>query len=74
MFSYFYYYFLRPQAVFAFQMTDIGATKFGDYEFPVWADAIGWLVGSSTLAPFVGFLIYQIIKKRVSILMENCMI
>lgn len=56
-----------PQAVFAFQMTVVEPTKFGEYVFPDWADALGWLVGASTLMPFFGCLIYQIFIKRVSI-------
>lgn len=55
------------QAVFAFQMTDIGATEFGGYVFPDWADAIGWLIGASTLMPFIGFLLYRLIKGPVSV-------
>ncbi|XP_037036283.1 sodium- and chloride-dependent GABA transporter 2-like [Bradysia coprophila] len=49
-------------AVFVFVMTDIGPTEFGEYEFPRWADSLGWLMGASTLAPFVFFLIYNLIK------------
>lgn len=47
-------------------MTDIGATEFAGYEFPKWADSLGWLIGASTLAPFVFFLIYHLIKGPVS--------
>lgn len=50
-----------------FVMTDIGPTEFGDYIFPAWADAFGWLIGASTLAPFVIFLIYRLIKGPVSV-------
>lgn len=47
-------------------MTDIGPTEFAGYEFPRWADSLGWLMGASTLAPFVFFLIYHLIKGPVS--------
>lgn len=49
-------------------MTDIGATEFADYVFPQWADTMGWLMGASTLAPFVVFAIRRmIIEPRVNI-------
>lgn len=55
-------------AIFVFTLTDIGPTYylvyFEEYKFPVWADAIGWLLGTATLLPFPCFLIYQIIKYR----------
>lgn len=51
------------QAVFVFVMTDLGATKFGDYWFPQWADALGWMMGASTLAPFVIFAVVHLLRK-----------
>ena len=53
--------------MFAFILTDIGPTEFAGYEFPVWADSLGWLMGTTTLAPFVFFLIYRLIKGPVSV-------
>lgn len=47
-------------------MMDIGPTKFGDYVFPYWADALGWTIGASTIIPFVVFLLYRLIKGPVS--------
>lgn len=55
------------QAVFIFVMTAIGPTQFGDYIFPEWADIFGWMIGASTLAPFVIFVIYRWIKGEVTI-------
>lgn len=55
--------FSRVQAVFAFVMTDLGATKFGDYIFPQWADSMGWMMGASTLAPFVIFVVVNLIRQ-----------
>lgn len=41
-------------------MTDIGPTRFGEhYLFPKWADSLGWMIGTSTLAPFVFFAFYH---------------
>lgn len=55
-------------AIFVFTLTDIGPTYyliyFEEYRFPLWADSIGWLLGTATLLPFPCFLIYQIIKYR----------
>lgn len=51
------------QAVFVFVMTDLGATKFGDYIFPEWADAMGWMMGASTLAPLVIFAVIHLLRK-----------
>lgn len=69
-FLYIYLFSIYPQAVFVFQMTDIGPTQFSGYVFPDWADAIGWLIGASTLMPFFGFLLYRLIKGPVS--RKNC--
>jgi len=54
--------------IFVFTLTDIGPTNYviygEEYPFPLWADTIGWLLGSATLLPFPCFLVYQIIKYR----------
>lgn len=56
-------------------MTDLGPTEFGTYIFPAWADALGWLMGASTLAPFIFFLIYRLIKEpMVSVCFLNLII
>jgi SNF family Na+-dependent transporter len=49
-------------AIFIFILTDLSATKFGDYVFPWWADVLGYLFGLATLVPFVVFAIIQIVK------------
>lgn len=49
-------------AIFIFILTDLSATKFGDYVFPWWADVLGYLFGLATLVPFVVFAILQIVK------------
>ncbi|XP_058791159.1 sodium- and chloride-dependent GABA transporter 2-like [Phymastichus coffea] len=46
--------------VFAYQMYTYQAAKYGDYEFPAWADAIGILIGLSTLLPFPLFFCYRL--------------
>lgn len=55
------------QAVFVFVMSGIKPTQFDDYIFPEWADILGWMVGASTLLPFVCFIIYRLVKGEVSI-------
>lgn len=54
------------QAVFVFVLQDTERSHFGDYKFPMWADSLGWLVGASTLAPFILMLAYHLIKGEVS--------
>lgn len=51
-------------AVFGFLLTDIGTTSFRDYDFPPWADAIGWMFGLLTLIPLIVFGIIEIIQRR----------
>lgn len=53
-------------AVFIFIMTDIGPTEYNGKLFPAWADALGWMMGASTLAPFPIFAVYQYIKHKDS--------
>lgn len=36
--------------------------QFRGVYFPWWADMLGWILGASTLAPFVIFAVIQIIK------------
>lgn len=55
------------QAVFVFVMTGIKPTQFDEYIFPKWADVLGWMVGASTLLPFVCFVIYGLWKGQVTI-------
>lgn len=55
------------QAVFIFVLKDTHQASFGDYIFPTWADALGWMVGASTLAPFVVMLAYHLFKREVSL-------
>lgn len=44
-------------------MTAITPTEFNGYVFPVWADALGWIMGASTLAPFPIFVAYRLYKR-----------
>lgn len=60
--------------MFVFILTDLGATKFGDYIFPQWADSLGWMMGASTLAPFVVFVAMHLIRKPkvlISVIEDN---
>lgn len=59
-------FFYLKQAVFVFVLKDTQPSQFGDYVFPVWADSLGWLVGASTLAPFIVMLAYHLINREVS--------
>lgn len=45
--------------IFVFILTGVKQTQFRDYLFPIWADVLGWLFGTSTLVPFVVFAIIQ---------------
>lgn len=51
-------------AVFGFLLTDIGTTSFRDYDFPPWADAIGWMFGLTTLIPLIAFGIIEMVQRR----------
>lgn len=51
-------------AVFVFILTDLGATEFRDYVFPLWADFIGWMFGLATLVPFVVFAVIEVAKHK----------
>lgn len=54
-------------AIFIFVLTDLGSTEFRGYVFPVWADLIGWMLGLSTLLPFVVFAILEMVKNKKDI-------
>ncbi|XP_031640366.1 sodium- and chloride-dependent GABA transporter 1-like isoform X2 [Contarinia nasturtii] len=50
--------------VFIFTVLTMGQTEFNGYMFPQWADALGWMVGLSTLLPFFSFIGYYLLKGR----------
>ncbi|CAG9759976.1 unnamed protein product [Ceutorhynchus assimilis] len=50
--------------IFLFQMIYYIPASYGDYVFPLWADALGWLIGISTLVPFFALLVYVLIRKE----------
>lgn len=47
------------------------AAIYEDYIFPIWADAIGILIGLATLAPMPVFLIYTCVTKEYVSLLDN---
>lgn len=49
-----------------FVLATTAPTNLGGYLFPAWADSLGWLVGTSTLTPFVIGVAYHLIKGDVS--------
>ncbi|KAF7287461.1 hypothetical protein GWI33_001427 [Rhynchophorus ferrugineus] len=51
-------------AIFVFQMVFYQPASYEGYEFPVWADVVGLLIGISTLVPFIVGLIYVFWKKE----------
>lgn len=53
-------------AVFIFILTDLGATEFRDYVFPLGADIGGWMLGLTTLIPFVVFAIIKLTNGKQS--------
>lgn len=50
--------------IFIFILTDLGSTEFRGYVFPWWADTIGWILGLTTLLPFVIFSIVSLVKSK----------
>jgi hypothetical protein len=51
-------------------LTDIGPTELRDYVFPAWADSLGWIIGTSTLIPFVVGAGYEIFVRKVVSVVE----
>lgn len=49
-------------SVFIFVVTNLGTTSFRDYIFPIWADTIGWIIGTTTILPLFLVGVYQSIK------------
>lgn len=49
--------------IFVFQMVDYSPASYGDYVFPAWADAIGLLIGITTLVPLFIFGIHVLWKR-----------
>ena len=45
-------------------MATFTLASYEDYSFPVWADALGWLVGITTLVPLPVCAIYVIWKRQ----------
>ena len=46
------------QAIFIFTFVDYESSTYGDYLYPVWADAIGWLLAVVVISPiFIFFFI-----------------
>lgn len=45
-------------------MSNFTRTYYEDYRFPLWADAIGWLIGITTLAPLFIFGIWTAWKGK----------
>ncbi|XP_063912712.1 sodium- and chloride-dependent glycine transporter 2-like isoform X2 [Zophobas morio] len=50
--------------VFVFQMATFTAASYENYVFPLWADSLGWMMGLSTLAPFVIFVVMVLWKRE----------
>lgn len=52
------------QAIFIYTMTDITPTEYNGYVFPWWADMLGWMMGASTLLPFLVGIAYRYFKDK----------
>ncbi|KAK9709536.1 Sodium:neurotransmitter symporter family [Popillia japonica] len=50
--------------IFVFQMVTFSLASYEDYEFPVWADWIGVLIGISTLVPLPVMAAYVFFQKK----------
>ncbi|ENN74298.1 hypothetical protein HUJ04_012626 [Dendroctonus ponderosae] len=50
--------------IFVFQMNYYSPASYEDYQFPVWADVLGLLMGLTTLVPFFAFAIHVIWKRE----------
>ena len=52
------------QAIFIYTLTDITPTEYNGYKFPWWADMLGWMMGASTLVPFIVGIAYRYYKDK----------
>ena len=50
------------QFVFVFNLVTYSPLKFGDYEYPGWGQAIGWLMTVSSLIFIPAVMIYKLLK------------
>lgn len=41
-------------------MSTFTSATFGDYKFPPWGDALGWLMGLATLIPMPIFAVFKL--------------
>ncbi|XP_066582495.1 sodium-dependent proline transporter-like isoform X2 [Prorops nasuta] len=53
---------ITAMGVFVYQMYTYKLASYGDYVFPTWANAIGVLIGVTTLAPLPIFFAYRLYK------------
>ncbi|XP_026474841.1 sodium- and chloride-dependent glycine transporter 1-like isoform X2 [Ctenocephalides felis] len=53
-------------AVFIFLMINYETATFEDYIFPAWADAIGILIGLTTLVPIPIYTMYLLFKRKIT--------
>ncbi|KAH3880541.1 sodium-dependent proline transporter-like isoform X2 [Dreissena polymorpha] len=61
-----FWYAVSPIAVmfiFVFTFVDYQASTYGDYRFPGWADAIGWLMAVFVISPIFITIFYKIWKE-----------
>ncbi|XP_060516170.1 sodium- and chloride-dependent glycine transporter 1-like isoform X2 [Cylas formicarius] len=50
--------------IFIFQMVHYSPASYEGYEFPIWADVIGLIIGLTTLVPFFIFAVYVLWKRE----------
>ena len=55
---YFHVYFFQFVLVFTF--IDFKRTTYGDYEFPIWSDVLGWLITITEIGSIPAVAIYKL--------------
>lgn len=53
----------RCQFIFVFTFVDYERSTYGDYVFPVWADALGWILACLVIVPIVITALYRLYKE-----------
>ncbi|XP_064631978.1 sodium- and chloride-dependent glycine transporter 1-like [Lineus longissimus] len=51
-------------AILLFAWIDYSPAKFGEYRYPPWADAIGWMMTSMSVVCIIGVAIYRLYKEE----------
>jgi hypothetical protein len=60
------------QFILFFNWVEYAPVKYGDYEYPKWADAVGWVIGVFPVCIIIGMGAYKISTAPEGPLSEVC--